>query len=68
MNRAFKNAKVIKHQLSVIFRQNLSFKTQMTVLFFVTGFTMYAVFFSTTPAVHDFFHHLRHSMAIIPCH
>lgn len=68
MNRAFKNAKAIKHQLSVIFKQNLSFKTQMTVLFFVTGFTLYAVFFSTTPAVHDFFHQLRHSMAIIPCH
>ncbi len=68
MNSAFKNVNVFRHQLKVMFRQNLSFKTQLLVLFAVTGFAMYAVFFSTTPAIHDFFHHLRHSMAIIPCH
>lgn len=68
MRSITKNAHVIRHQVSVIFRQNLSFKTQLLVLFAVSGFTMYAVLFSTTPAIHDFFHHLRHSLAIIPCH
>ncbi|MBI3267557.1 MAG: CbtB-domain containing protein [Planctomycetes bacterium] len=47
---------------------NLTLKAQAVILFAIVGVVLYAVFFATTPAVHDFFHEIRHSMMIIPCH
>jgi len=34
----------------------------------LVGLTLYAVLFSTTPAVHDFFHEFRHHLMLVPCH
>jgi hypothetical protein len=29
---------------------------------------LYTVLFTTYPPVHDFFHEIRHSLLLIPCH
>jgi hypothetical protein len=29
---------------------------------------LYAMLFTNVPTLHDFFHELRHSLGIIPCH
>ncbi|MBI5367306.1 MAG: CbtB-domain containing protein [Planctomycetes bacterium] len=47
---------------------HIDLKAQAFLLFAIVAVVLYAVFFSTTPAVHDFFHEIRHSMMIIPCH
>ena len=47
---------------------NLSTTRKAVVLLAIAGVVIYAVLFSTTPAVHDYFHELRHKLMIIPCH
>lgn len=41
---------------------------QMAVVVFLVAALLYTMFFTTYMPVHDFFHHLRHALAIIPCH
>jgi cobalt transporter subunit CbtB len=53
------------HQNQSIF-SSLWFQGGVALL--MVGILLYTVFFSTYPAVHDFFHDFRHSMLIIPCH
>jgi hypothetical protein len=38
------------------------------VVVLAVGFVLYAVFFSNVPAIHDFFHGVRHAIGILPCH
>ena len=38
------------------------------IILAILGITLYTVLFTTTPAVHDYFHELRHGLMIIPCH
>ena len=38
------------------------------IILAILGITMYTVLFTTSPAVHDYFHELRHGLMIIPCH
>ena len=47
---------------------NLSTFSKAIVLLAIVGVVIYSVLFSTTPAIHDFFHELRHTLMIIPCH
>lgn len=46
----------------------LSLSTQFALLSGLVVVALYAVLFTTYPAVHDFFHETRHSFGIIPCH
>jgi hypothetical protein len=34
----------------------------------VTTFVLYSFLFTNAPALHNFFHELRHALGIIPCH
>ncbi|MFQ5539646.1 MAG: CbtB-domain containing protein [Candidatus Binatia bacterium] len=34
----------------------------------LTGSILYLLLFATYPPIHDAFHDLRHSLAIVPCH
>lgn len=65
MQSVFKQAR--KHVLLTA-KLNLSTFLRGTILLTIVGFVLYSVLFSTTPAIHDFFHELRHSLMIIPCH
>lgn len=40
----------------------------VTIFFVLVAVVLFTVLFSTYPAVHDFFHGLRHALMIIPCH
>lgn len=42
--------------------------SQLLVVLTVVAIVAWAVLFSEYPAVHDFFHALRHSLYVIPCH
>lgn len=58
----------VRNNVRALFAQRLTLRAQALVLFAVVGVALYVVFFTTTPAIHDFFHELRHSMGVIPCH
>ncbi|MCF6312126.1 MAG: CbtB-domain containing protein [Verrucomicrobiales bacterium] len=47
---------------------NISALSKAVILLAIVGIVLYTVLFSTYPAVHDFFHELRHSLMMIPCH
>ncbi len=49
-------------------RLHLTTTRKAVILLAIVGIVLYAVLFSTTPAVHDYFHELRHHLMIIPCH
>jgi ABC-type spermidine/putrescine transport system permease subunit I len=34
----------------------------------IVAVVLYTMLFTTTPAVHDYFHELRHNLMLIPCH
>lgn len=38
------------------------------IMLSIIGVVLYTMFFTTTPFVHDYFHELRHSLMMIPCH
>lgn len=65
MQHVFKQTR--KHILLTA-KLNLSTFSKGIVLLAIAGIVLYSVLFSTTPAIHDFFHELRHSLMIIPCH
>lgn len=65
MQPVFRQAR--KHVLLTA-KLNLSTCSRGIVLLAIVGVVLYSVLFSTTPAIHDFFHELRHSLMIIPCH
>jgi cobalt transporter subunit CbtB len=46
----------------------MTLTTQALVLVAVCTFVLYALLFTNVPTLHDFFHELRHSLGIIPCH
>ena len=60
--------KYIRRQLTIFRRHNISIFKQAIVVVAASGFVMYSVFFTNLPAIHDFFHGLRHALGIIPCH
>ena len=41
---------------------------QACVVLAVVGLVVWAMLFTTYMPVHDFFHPLRHSLYIVPCH
>ena len=47
---------------------NLSVMTKAVILLAIVGIVLFTVFFASTPAVHDYFHELRHSLMLIACH
>ena len=49
-------------------RLHLTLLRKALVLSAIMATTLYVILFSTTPAVHDYFHELRHSLMFIPCH
>lgn len=65
MDTTYKKSK--KH-VRLLGKLHLSAFRKGVVLLAIAGIVLYAVLFSTTPTIHDFFHELRHSLMIIPCH
>jgi cobalt transporter subunit CbtB len=49
-------------------RLNLTLWRKAFILSAIMASTLYVILFSTTPAVHDYFHELRHSLMFVPCH
>lgn len=47
-------------------KMNVAQKALITLA--IIGVVLYTMFFTTTPIVHDYFHELRHSLMLIPCH
>ena len=47
-------------------KMNVAQKAFITLA--IIGVVLYTMFFTTTPIVHDYFHELRHSLMLIPCH
>jgi len=46
----------------------LSTSRKALVMLSIIGVVLYTMFFTTMPVVHDYFHELRHSLMMIPCH
>ena len=47
---------------------HLSTWRKAIILLAITAVALYAMLFSTTPALHDPLHGVRHGLMIIPCH
>jgi hypothetical protein len=47
---------------------SINLVVQTAIVFTMVALVLYSILFSEYPAVHDYFHHLRHSLSIIPCH
>lgn len=50
------------------FGVTLNVVVQISVVLAVTALVVWAVLFSSYPPVHDYFHELRHSLYVVPCH
>ncbi len=46
----------------------LNMVVQIVLVLAVVAVVAWAVLFTNYPPVHDFFHELRHSLFVIPCH
>lgn len=46
----------------------LNIFVQIAVVLLVVAVAAWAILFTEYPAAHDFFHQLRHSLYVIPCH
>ena len=58
----------IRRQFHIFRRHNISIMKQAIVMLAASAFVLYSIFFTNLPAIHDFFHGLRHALGIIPCH
>jgi hypothetical protein len=47
---------------------NLSLWMKALIVLLIVAIVLHAVLFTTYAPVHDYFHELRHSLMIIPCH
>lgn len=50
------------------FGVTLNMVVQISIVLAVTALVVWAVLFSSYPPVHDYFHELRHSLYVVPCH
>jgi len=57
-----------KRHIKITRAMNISATKKGLIILAILGVTIYTVLFTTTPAVHDYFHELRHGLMIIPCH
>ena len=51
-----------------IVSQTLSVPVQVTLYMALSALTLWTVYFTTYPAVHDRVHSLRHHTALVSCH
>lgn len=58
----------IKRQIKIFNQQKTSLVTKAVFFTAVTQIAIYVILFSEYPAIHDYFHELRHVLAIVPCH
>lgn len=57
-----------RRHLRITRRMNISLLRKAFIMLAIVGVVLYTMFFTTTPFVHDYFHELRHSLMLIPCH
>lgn len=57
-----------KRHVRIAKKLNFTATHKMLIMLSIVGIVLYTMFFSTMPAVHDYFHGLRHSLMMIPCH
>lgn len=66
------NGPSIRHQarrhLQMTRRLRVGIYKKSFLFLTILGLTLYAMLFSTTPLVHDFFHEFRHNLMLVPCH
>ena len=48
--------------------EKLSFLIKSAIFLSVCGATLFIALASSYPAVHDTLHHVRHALAVVPCH
>lgn len=48
--------------------EGFAFLAKSTAFLVVSGVLLYGFLAATYPALHDTFHDVRHSLAIVPCH
>ncbi len=58
----------VRRQLRIFRRHHVSTVQQGLIFIAACTLVLYSVFFTNVPALHDFFHELRHVMGMIPCH
>ncbi|PCI24926.1 MAG: hypothetical protein COB67_11235 [SAR324 cluster bacterium] len=63
-----KEFRFINHQVNIFKKQKTSLITKALFYTSVLTISAYVVLFTNYPMVHDYFHELRHALAIIPCH
>jgi hypothetical protein len=57
-----------KRHARITRKLHVSVARKALILLSIIGVVLYTMFFTTTPVVHDYFHQLRHSLMMIPCH
>lgn len=57
-----------RRHLRITRKLKLSTSRKALVMLSIIGIVLYTMFFTTMPVVHDYFHELRHSLMMIPCH
>lgn len=57
-----------RRHVHMVRRLRLGLWQQSLLVLAIVAITLYAVLFSTMPAVHDYFHEFRHSLMLVPCH
>lgn len=58
----------IRRQFRIFRRHHITIVKQALAMVAVTVFVLYSILFTNVPALHNFFHELRHALGIIPCH
>jgi hypothetical protein len=58
----------INHQVKIFKKQKTSLITKALFYTSVLSISVYVVLFTNYPPIHDYFHGLRHALAIISCH
>ncbi|MGK0291371.1 MAG: hypothetical protein ACI86H_002839 [bacterium] len=58
----------IKRQIKVFKKQKTSLLTKAFFYTAIVQMMVYVSLFSEYPAIHDYFHELRHALVIVPCH
>ncbi|MCP4298689.1 MAG: CbtB-domain containing protein [Proteobacteria bacterium] len=66
--KTLKDFRFINHQVKIFNKQKTSLITKSLFFTSVVTLSIYVVLFTTYPPIHDYFHEIRHALAIIPCH
>jgi hypothetical protein len=55
-------------RLGITISERASFLIKSSIFLSVCGATLFVALAASYPAVHDALHHVRHALAVVPCH